>query len=184
MPTRSPQDVPAGTIRELGLPARAVTALTRAGITRTDDLAGLSRRELAAINGLGAGMIAAIRAVVPEPAERRAAGAEPESAEPEAVEIESAEAESPAAPPIPSFESLRGPRRPSAVDLLVPATPAMAPRPVAPRPPDYADLLRLGVHLARILAGVPVRVVRWSFTEPVRGLRRLLGAGQGDSPQV
>jgi hypothetical protein len=33
-----------------------------------------------------------------------------------------------------------------------------------PRPPDYADLLRLAVHLAR-----------WTVGIPVRGLRRLLG---------
>src|SRR3954470_9396186 len=67
MPKRSPGDVRAGTIRDLGLPGRAVTALTRAGVTRIDELAVLTRRDLAAINGLGAGMIAAIRLVVPEP---------------------------------------------------------------------------------------------------------------------
>jgi hypothetical protein len=181
MPTRSPQDVPAETIGELGLPPRAVTVLTRAGVTRTADLAVLTRRELAAIGGLGPGLIAAIRAVVPEPA-----GAAPSAPE--------TEVDSPLAPPIPSFESLRGPRRSSALDLLVPAPapepeqpsaqaprPDPAPRPAAPRPPEYADLWRLGVHLARAAACVPVRVLRWSVTGP---LRRLLGAGDGDSPQV
>jgi hypothetical protein len=81
-----------------------------------------------------------------------------------------AEQEAPVAPPIPSFASLRDPRRRSPLDVLAPppaapepaAPPAAAP---APRPPDYADLLRLAVHLARWTAGLPVR-----------GLRRLLGA--------
>ena len=74
----------------------------------------------------------------------------------------------PKAPPVPSFDSLRDPRRRSALDLLMPppeppepAEPVAAP---APRPPDYGDLLRLAVHLARWTAGLPVR-----------GLRRLLG---------
>jgi hypothetical protein len=170
MPTRSLQDVPAGTVGELGLPPRAVTVLTRAGVTRTADLAVLTRRELAAIAGLGPGLIAAIRAVVPEPA-----GAAPSAPSPAETEVDS-----PLAPPIPSFESLRGPRRSSALDLLVPEQPP-APRPAAPRPPEYADLWRLGVHLARAAACLPVRVVRWSVGRP---LRRLLGAGGGDSPQV
>jgi hypothetical protein len=144
------------TIRELGLPGRAVTALTGAGITGADELALLTRQELAAIAGLGPGTIAAIRLVVPEPA------ADPEQ-------------ESPAAPAIPSFDSLRAPRRRSAVDLLVPGAPPPAsepvrepaPRPVpsaAPRAPEYADLWRLGV-----------RVVRWSVRQPVHLLHRLLG---------
>jgi hypothetical protein len=178
MPTRSPQDVPAGSIRTLGLPARAVTVLTRAGITSVEDLAVLSRRELAAISGLGPGLLAAIRAVVPEPGQRPA---ERPTAGPD---VDQTEEESPAAPPIPSFESLRAPRRSSAVDLLVPGPPAAAPRPAAPRPPDYTDLLRLGVHLTRVLVAVPVRMVCWSVAGPVRGLRRLLGAGQVDGPQV
>ena len=76
--------------------------------------------------------------------------------------------EAPPAPPVPSFDSLRDPRRRSALDLLVPpAAAAPAPEPVAPpapRPPDYDDLLRLAVHLARWTAGIPLR-----------GLRRLLG---------
>jgi hypothetical protein len=85
--------------------------------------------------------------------------------------------ESPVAPEVPSFASLRDPRRRTAVDLLVPdvlpaATP---PRGPAPRPPDYADLVRLGVHVARAVAAVPVRVARWSVREPVRFARRLLG---------
>jgi hypothetical protein len=91
--------------------------------------------------------------------------------------------ESPAAPPIPSFDSLRGPRRPSAFDLLVPAQPPAAPEPArtaaartaAARPPEYADLLHLGVRLARAVAGVPVRVAWWSVRLPVRTVHRLLG---------
>src|SRR5215208_6544123 len=67
MPIRSPGNVRAGSIRDLGLPPRAVTALTGAGVTTVDDLAVLTRRDLVAINGLGPGLIAAIRRVVPEP---------------------------------------------------------------------------------------------------------------------
>jgi hypothetical protein len=86
-----------------------------------------------------------------------------------------AEQESPAAPPIPSFASLRGARRRTAMDLLMPDPPAPAPvRAPAPRPPDYADLLLLGVHVARALAGMPWRVARWSVREPARRLRRLV----------
>ena len=181
MSTRSAGGAPAGAIGELGLPTRAVTALTRAGVTSTADLAALTRRELAAVPGLGAGMIAAIRAVVPEPG-----GVPPEPA-PDAGE---AEQESPAAPAIPSFASLRAPQRRTAMDLLVPGLPSESPADTpptppnppsppeprrAPRPAEYGDLLRIGAHLARAVAGVPVRVVRWSLAEPVRVLRRLLG---------
>src|SRR5687768_6494451 len=110
MPHRSPH-VHAGTIRDLGLPGRAVTALTRAGVTSVDDLAVLTRRDLAAINGLGPGTIAAIRIVVPEPAtgSRRPPGGP--------VDDEGW----PASPTIPSFASLRAPRRRAPVDLLTPA---------------------------------------------------------------
>jgi hypothetical protein len=88
------------------------------------------------------------------------------------IDSDAPQDDGPQAPPVPSFESLRDPRRRSALDLLVPppADPEPAPpvaAPVAaptPRPPDYADLLRLAVHLARWTAGLPVR-----------GLRRLLG---------
>ncbi len=80
------------------------------------------------------------------------------------------------APAIPTFDSLRSRRRRSPVDLLVPepepATSGAADKP-APRPPDYADLVRLGVHVARALAGLPVRVALWSVREPARLLRRL-----------
>jgi hypothetical protein len=88
-----------------------------------------------------------------------------------------AEEESPAAPAIPSFESLRGPRRRTAVDLLVPE----APRPSGPAPAggqrhaEYADLLRLGGRAVRAVAGVPVRVAGW----PLRCVRRLLGGRPG-----
>jgi hypothetical protein len=80
------------------------------------------------------------------------------------------------APAIPTFDSLRSRRRRSPVDLLVPepaAQPSVAADRAAPRPPDYADLVRLGVHVARALAGIPVRVTLWSVREPVRLLRRL-----------
>jgi Bacterial RNA polymerase, alpha chain C terminal domain len=174
MPTRSRGDEPARTIRDLGLPGRAVTALTRAGVTTVEDLTALTRRDLAGINGLGPGMIAAIRVVVPEPPTvaqhpLAAAGVDP------------AEEESPAAPEIPSFESLRAPRRRSSVDVLLPAAPpaptATTPgRAAGPRPPDYADLGRLGLHAVRALAGVPGRLARWAVRQPVRCLRRLVGS--------
>ncbi len=187
MSTRSAGRGPAGAISELGLPARAVSALTRAGVTSTADLAALTRRDLAAVPGLGAGMIAAIRAVVPEPGRSGDVPPEPDP-----------EQESPAAPAIPSFASMRAPQRRTAMDLLVPGpppdpsadappgppappsapSPPRAPSPQragAPRPAEYGDLLRIGAHLARAVAGVPVRAVRWSLREPVRALRWLLG---------
>jgi hypothetical protein len=187
MPIRSPGDVPAGTIRDLGLPVRAVTALTRAGVTSIEDLAVLTRRDLAAITGVGAGMIAAIRVVVPEPPTSvHGAGASPAADHGELVqpaiepEPEPAEEESPAAPMIPSFESLRAPRRSTAVDVLVPGLPpepsATGPAPAGvPRPAEYADLLRLGVRVVRAVAGVTRQAAGWSVREPVRCLRRLLG---------
>src|SRR3954447_23233708 len=110
MPTRSPGDVPEGSIRDLGLPGRAVTALTRAGITGAEELAALTREELGAIPGLGPGTVAAIRRVVPEPED--AAGDDG----------------APPSPAIPSLASLRDPRRRTAVDLIVPATPPPADR--------------------------------------------------------
>jgi Bacterial RNA polymerase, alpha chain C terminal domain len=174
MPISSPRNPPARTVRELGLPARAVTALTRAGVTTVEDLAVLTRRDLVAIDGLGPGMVAAIRAVVPEPSHR----------------IPPEDGEAPAAPVMPSFESLRGPRRRSAVDdLLVPAPPRATSEPAAtprlrppprptssgrPRPAEYADLWRLGVRVARGVACVPVRLLTWSVREPVRRVRGLL----------
>jgi Bacterial RNA polymerase, alpha chain C terminal domain len=188
MPIESPGGVPAGTIRDLGLPGRAVTALLRAGVSTTEDLALLTRRELAAIDGLGAGMVAAIRNVVPEPVTRvpRATPSEAEvHTEAVAAGIEPADDEAPAPPPIPSFESLRAPRRRTTVDLIIPATPPPAepapaadPRPAAasgPRPAEYADLLRLCARGVRAAAGVPVRLAWWSLRAPVKGLRRLLG---------
>ncbi|WP_346618569.1 hypothetical protein [Blastococcus montanus] len=182
------------TIRELGLPGRAVTALTRAGITDPAVLAGLTGRELSAVPGLGPGLVAAIRAVVPEPPATL-----PRSAAAPAGPRHPDDEESPAAPAIPSFDSLRAPRRRTAVDLLVPGAPRPAPvspprvrphvevqAPAAPapdapaaghevRPPDYADLLRLGVHVARAVASAPARVALWSVREQARFLRRLLG---------
>ncbi|TFV55137.1 hypothetical protein E4P41_17740, partial [Geodermatophilus sp. DF01-2] len=130
MPTTSPGNAPGGTIRDLGLPARAVTALTRAGITRTADLALLTRRDLAAISGLGPGSIAAIRRVVPEPPAHLSTAAPAQEAADQHLPFPAAdrgagpaEEESPAAPPIPPFDSLRSPRRRTTVDLIVPATP-------------------------------------------------------------
>ena len=183
MPNRSPGDAPTRTIRDLGLPARAVAALTRAGVTSVEDLAMLTRRDLAAISGVGPGLIAAIRLVVPEPPTSipRAAGSVGTDGRtfPE-VQPEPAEEESPAAPTMPSFDSLRSPRRRTAMDLLVPE-PAPAPAPTAeapkasPRPPEYGDLLRLGMRVIRVAAGVPGRMARWTVLESTHCLRRLLG---------
>ena len=84
------------------------------------------------------------------------------------IDSDATQDDGPQAPPIPSFDSLRDPRRRSPLDLLVPPAPPEpepAPAPVAtPRPPDYGDLLNLAVHLAR-----------WTVGLPLRGLRRLLG---------
>ena len=78
--------------------------------------------------------------------------------------------ESPLAPSIPSFASLRGGRRPSPADLLVPRQPAtvqpvrLSPRPEVARPPEWADLWHLGL-----------RVVRWCVQQPIATMRRLIG---------
>jgi hypothetical protein len=104
--------------------------------------------------------------------------------------------ESPLAPPIPSFASLRAPRRSSpALDLLAPAPapaepsapvrpaagrpaapppsrPAATPRPPAPpRPAEWPDLLWFGVRVATAALRLPGVLVR----EPARRLLRLLG---------
>ena len=97
-----------------------------------------------------------------------------------------AEADSPAAPTIPSFNSLRGPRRRSAVDVLMPGSTPEPPelpepsapghaRPSGPRPAEYADLVRLGMWAARAMAGVPLRVAGWAVRGPANCVRRLLG---------
>jgi hypothetical protein len=194
MPTRSPGDAPAATIRELGLPGRAVTALTRAGVVSVADLAVLTGQDLAAITGLGPGMTAAIRLVVPEPPTSVARSrVSPDTDHEEAPfpaidpEHEPAEEESRAAPVIPSFDSLRAQRRRSAVDLLVPGPPPVpsatpAARAGVPRPAEYADLLRLGARAVHAVAAVPVRVAWWSVREPVHCLRRLLGGWVGAVP--
>ena len=91
---------------------------------------------------------------------------------------------SPHTPAIPTFASLRTRRRHSAVDLLLPEPEtrlAGAADRAAPRPPDYVDLLRLGLHVARALGGLPVRVTLWSVREPMRLLRRL-GRSPGHVP--
>ncbi len=80
----------------------------------------------------------------------------------------------PAAPEMPSFDSLRGPRRRSPVDVLVPVeqeTPQVT-GPVAPRPPEWSDLLPVGIHVAGFVMAAPVRLVRWAVLRPVR---RFLG---------
>ena len=89
-------------------------------------------------------------------------------------EADRAEEESPAAPSIPSFASLRAPRGRTAVDVLL-AGPSAAPSPPVPRPAEYADLLRFGVHVIRAVAGVPRQAVGWAVREPMSRLRRLLG---------
>jgi hypothetical protein len=205
MPTRFPGYAPAGTIETLGLPTRAVTALTRAGITDVAALSALTRRELTAVPGLGAGLVTAIRRIVPEPpAALPRAGAPDDGQLPLPAEDDGA----PPAPAIPSFASLRDPRRRTAFDLLVPEAPA-AQEPAAdpdadpagdpdpdpqsqveveveagnrpavggagPRPAEYADLLRFGIRLARAAAAVPGRVAVWSVRTPVDCVRRLLG---------
>jgi hypothetical protein len=77
--------------------------------------------------------------------------------------------ESPLAPSIPSFASLRGGRRRSAADLLVPRQPAavqpvpLSPRPQAARPPEWADLWHMGL-----------RVARWCVQQPIATMRRLI----------
>lgn len=172
--------MPGSTVRELGLPPRAVTALNRAGVDSVADLAALTRSELAGIAGLGPGSIAAIRAVVPEPSTGSGRAAQ-EQVQPLPEPVEE---ESPDAPTIPSFASLRDPRRRTAFDLLVPERPA-APAPAAapassPAPPpaptrhappaEYGDLLRWGAHLAVAAAAVPLRVARWSVRASVRRL--------------
>jgi hypothetical protein len=90
----------------------------------------------------------------------------------------------PDVPVMPTFASLRAQRRPSPVDLLMPEPAARVSRAAArtaPRPPDYADLVRLGVHVAGALAALPVRVTLWAVREPMRLLRRL-GRPLGHAP--
>ncbi|MGY1726440.1 DNA-directed RNA polymerase subunit alpha C-terminal domain-containing protein [Geodermatophilus sp. SYSU D01062] len=190
MSTRS-RGVPAGSVRELGLPARAVGALTRAGVTTVEELSALTRRELAAVPGLGPAMVAAVRAVVPEPV---AVGLWPLPDEDDA----------PPSPAIPSFDSLRAPRRRTAFDVLVPeedpgepvpsaalpadgatgGTPADDEEPTpagppsaaapAPRPAEWADLAALGARGVRAAAVLPWRVTGWWLRLPLRVAGRLL----------
>jgi len=70
--------------------------------------------------------------------------------------------EGPASPQVPSFASLRSPRRRTAADLLVPTAPP------PPRPPEWSDLWLLGRHVTRTLLGMPSRC-----------LRRVLGLSEG-----
>ncbi|MGY2129501.1 hypothetical protein [Blastococcus sp. SYSU DS0617] len=97
----------------------------------------------------------------------------------------SGEGESPLAPPIPSFASLRAPRRshpamdvlappPAAPELpLPPVPPPVRERPVAPapRPAEWPDLLRFGVRAASAALRLPGVLL----CEPARRLRRLVG---------
>jgi hypothetical protein len=62
--------------------------------------------------------------------------------------------DAPHAPVMPSFASLRDPRRRTAVDVLMTPAPEERaavdpPTPPAPRPPEWSDLLLLGAHVAR-----------------------------------
>src|SRR3712207_7283143 len=91
MPTTSTRNAPGRTVSDLGLPARAVTALTRAGITTTAQLAAMTRAELQAVDGLGPGSIAAIRRVVPEPPGRLPAT---ERSQPDPAQLSSPESPS------------------------------------------------------------------------------------------
>ncbi len=90
--------------------------------------------------------------------------------------------DAPVAPPIPSFASLRAPRRSHpALDVLVPLPPVPPPvqetapvarvAPAGPRPAEWPDLLRFGVRVASAALRLPGVLVR----EPARRLRRLLG---------
>ncbi|MGY1802392.1 hypothetical protein ACI78T_03825 [Blastococcus sp. SYSU D00922] len=84
----------------------------------------------------------------------------------------------PDAPAIPSFASLRAPRRRTAVDVLLPDAPPAQPAatpPTGPRPAEYADLWLLGARATRVLAGLPWRVAGWSVRAPVACVGRLLG---------
>ena len=78
--------------------------------------------------------------------------------------------ESALAPTIPSFASLRRGARQSPADLLVSRQPETvqpvraAPRPVDARPPEWADLWRLALHVAR-----------WCAQQPITAVRRLTG---------
>ena len=74
------------------------------------------------------------------------------------------DSEGPASPVMPSFASLRNPRRRTAVDVLVPDAPpepAAAPRAAgAPRPAEWSDLWLLGRHVTRSLIGWQLRCLR------------------------
>jgi hypothetical protein len=67
---------------------------------------------------------------------------------------------------IPSFASLRSPRRRPAMEWLdstpprAPSLPAPQP-PRAPRPAEWPDLLRLGVHLTCSVARLTGRLALW-----------------------
>ena len=95
------------------------------------------------------------------------------------------EDDAPVAPPIPSFESLRAPRRRSAIDLLFPPAeaptveapveapveePAAVSTPTAPRPAEWGDLLHLGTRLG----SCAVRLVADGATRGLAGVRALL----------
>ncbi|GAB3324417.1 hypothetical protein GCM10027451_48760 [Geodermatophilus aquaeductus] len=184
--------MPTGTVQELGLPARAVGALARAGVTTVDELAGLTRRELSAVPGLGPAMVAAIRAVVPEPVAQGLWPLPDDTTDGDTAD------DGPASPPIPSFASLRGPRRRSALDLLVPEQPPREePAPArtaqqtdpedpddgappvfarAPRPAEWSDLAAFGVRGVRAAARLHWRVTVWWVQTPARLVERLRGS--------
>jgi hypothetical protein len=72
----------------------------------------------------------------------------------------------PLAPSIPSFASLRGGRRRSAADLLVPRRPATvqpvpsSPRPGVARPAEWADLWHISLRFARWFAEQRIATIR------------------------
>jgi hypothetical protein len=203
MPRKSSGTEPVQTVHELGLPGRAVSALTRAGITAVDDLSALTRAELAAVPGLGAGMVAAIRAVVPEPV-----GTLPESSR---AARRGEDQESPSAPSIPSFASLRDQRRRTPIDLLVPRQLELPEHPDFPEPAEVAvpadvpEPAEVAVPAAEPQAARPsvphtpptctptthtptacppewadlwnlgLHLARWWVRSPIRTVRRLLG---------
>jgi hypothetical protein len=110
------------------------------------------------------------------------------------------EDDGPVAPPIPSFESLRAPRRRSAIDLLLPppaapvetpveataeesagtpvqapaqasaAPSSTAPSSTAPRPAEWGDLVAFGARVGTCA----VRLVADGATRGFEGLRALL----------
>jgi hypothetical protein len=71
------------------------------------------------------------------------------------------DSEGPSSPGVPSFASLRNPRRRTAVDLLMPPPePVPTSRAGAPRAAEWSDLWLLGRHVTRSLVGWQLRCLR------------------------